>query len=371
VSTSKITLNGRSYDAITGNMLTPDSAHKIKQAAKSLINDITPSAHHGSSPAPVATPLSHPYPQKALQKPLAKKRATHSLKAHRPQPSKTLARRGVKKPLPLSSKAKARVQPAVDSAFTLAKTHAAPLTSYAKVNAERLQRASHTHPSKLISHFKDSAHPEPVQPRLNPLAVQPAKQPQAVEAVAKPTQSATQKQFDAVLRGATSHTQPAVKPARQKKRFGNFSNRFVAIIVAAVAVIIVGGFVFTQNAPQIDTRLASLHAGFSVSLPSYQPVGFAFVSHVQASPGKAVVSYRSTTNQGEFSIAQQTTNWNDQTLHAYVASTGQSLQTWQDKGRTVYLYGTNLTWVSDGIWYQITNNANLSPTQLLDIATSM
>jgi hypothetical protein len=151
----------------------------------------------------------------------------------------------------------------------------------------------------------------------------------------------------------------------------NFSDRSVTLIVAVVAVIVIGGFVFTQNVPQIATRLASLHAGFAVSLPSYQPAGFAFIDHVQASPGEATVSYRSTTDNGEFSIAQQTSNWNDKTLHAYVASTGLASQVWQDRGRTVYLYGSDMSWVSNGIWYQINNHAGLSPTQLLDIATSM
>jgi hypothetical protein len=320
-----------------------------------------------ATPPPRATPSSHHHTPAVPEKVKTKARTTHPLQAHQTQASKTLARKAVSKPQPHSSKAKARVQPALDSVSALSKRHA-PLTSYARVSADRLRRANHTPPSTLIHHFTSPAHTEAHQPTIQPVAVQPHV---VVREAPQPALSAHQQHLDHALRSATSHTQPAIKPARRRRRVINFSNRSVALIVAVVAVVVVGGFVFTQNVPQIDTRLASLHAGFAVSVPSYQPAGFAFVDHVQASPGQATVSYRSTTDDGQFSIAQETSNWNDKTLHAYVASTGLSTQAWQDRGRTVYLYGSNMTWISNGIWYQISNHADLSSTQLLDIATSM
>lgn len=360
MSTDIIKLNGRSYNASTGKIIGEGPFHQQVTAAltKHSISDIVEATH------PATTLAAAPQAQlrKTLHTTKKSDRTPSHLKAHHQQPAKTLARFAVKQP---AAATKARhVQTAVDSSVKLHKSHP-PVKPSRSINAARLQRAAQAQHSHLVQRFNKAA--EPLRPKLQALSVQPTKQ-SAVSA-RQATAKSHERRVETVLRHATSHQHAAVRYS--KKRFSRVSNRFIAISVAILAVILVGVFVLSQNLPQIDVRLASIRAGFPLVLPSYQPAGFAFMSHVAVDPGKATLVYHSTSDSREFSITQQTSNWNSETLQAFVASTAQPLQAWPDKGHTVYLYGNHLTWVTQGVWYQITNHADLSSTQLLNIATSM
>jgi hypothetical protein len=359
---SSIEINGRKYDALTGLPL--GAIHK--PITGKVISDIA-KPHH--KPAPVMHPTQPSVAAAKKPATTSKAKATARpighLKAHKPEAAKTLVRFAVKKPQPSSSKAFVRVHtPIGSSAVTQHHTTHKPVL---RADSDRLARSRMAPASHLIQHFsKESAHP--IVPNVAPIKV---KSPEVGHSIATTNtkRSPQQEQFEQALRSATSHNQKILRRPRQ--HLVRFSNRFVAVSVGVIAIIIIGGFVLTQNMPQIDVHLASMHAGFQAQLPSYQPAGFAFMSHVQAATDKIVLSYHSTTDERQFSIAQQVSTWSDHTLHAYVASTGQPLLTTQDNGHNVYLYGNHLTWVNNGVWYQITNHADLSYPQLLNIATSM
>jgi hypothetical protein len=55
-----------------------------------------------------------------------------------------------------------------------------------------------------------------------------------------------------------------------------------------------------------------------------------------------------------------------------VASAGKSYQALQRDGQTVYVFSDNsAVWVSGGILYQLNGQANLSTSQVLDLAGSV
>jgi hypothetical protein len=120
-------------------------------------------------------------------------------------------------------------------------------------------------------------------------------------------------------------------------------------------------------------KVAAARAGFSASMPGYSPSGFAFKGPVQYSAGQVVVSFKSNTDDRNFKLTQQTSSWSsDSLLNNYVAAGGKEYQTYQDRGRTIYIYdGSNATWVNGGVWYQIEGNADLSSDQLVRIASSL
>ncbi len=58
-------------------------------------------------------------------------------------------------------------------------------------------------------------------------------------------------------------------------------------------------------------------------------------------------------------------------LTNHVLTNKQPFQTFQDAGKTIYIYeDSKATWVNGGVWYQINGNASLTSDQLLRIANS-
>lgn len=355
---------GRISDVITGKAannpqpaaLTPPQAAKVIADIRLPRGVANSTLHH----KPQTDKMRLPKPAVAL-KPAPAKHRVHHIHAHPTQTAQTLMRRSVQKPAMLQMP-RLKVRAPVDSTFALMR-HKHTVGKTATLDIARQKRAAAIPKSAAVQRFRqvipaagfETAPDRPVAARPEPGPVASAP-------------NGYHKHIEHALVTAQSHKQTVPKDSRRSVRF---SNRFVAVTVAIVAAVVIGGFLLTQSLPQIDVSLASMHAGFQANLPSYQPAGFAFMSHVEAQPGNVTISYQSVTDSRHFSVTQQTTNWNDATLKAYIASTGLTARSWQDQGHTLYLYGNHLSWLANGIWYQITNQARLSSAQLLNIAASM
>lgn len=125
--------------------------------------------------------------------------------------------------------------------------------------------------------------------------------------------------------------------------------------------------------PNISLRYAVARSGVAANLPGYQPAGFALNSRIKYNPGQVVLSYQSNSDDRNYTITQSESNWNSDTLMSnYVATKTEQPQRYEDKGRTIYLYGeSNATLVSNGVWYDIKGDAKLTSDQLIRIATSL
>jgi hypothetical protein len=293
----------------------------------------------------------------------------HHLKAHLPEKTKTLARLGVHKPGPSSTKALVRVHAPVDSAFTVIKQKPAKLSK--RIDPNRLNRAKSIEPSYLVRHFNPDKVSEIHKTIIKPLPVrkqalnsQPLTTSQAIDAVRQPKPN--QRRFEKIMQQAHSHEQAPVS----LKRHGHKKRR-LTILVVALLVMLSGGILLARNLPGIDINLASMHAGFTAKLPGYEPTGFSLIDHIKASYDQVTLTYHTSTNGRNYSVSQQVSNWDSQTLVNFINSTGEPMQSWQNHGNTIYKYGDHLTWVSGGVWFQIINHANLNDQQLLKIAGSM
>lgn len=341
MGSSTIELNGKKYDAKTGRIVTDAPTTKVVKKSVQPKGGMIMDGVSKMKPARENT-VTNP--------------------AHRTlEKSKTLMRPAVKKPViknDISASPKKHVQ------------HDAHTQS-------RALRAKHSAKSPLIKRFHT---PSTVTKKHEPLAVAQPKaahkpKAQATSAAKASATPAKANIFEQAIQGASSHLQEFDHKTLKKKgalhRVG-FKHKGANIAALSVAGLLLFGFFAYQNKPSIEMKVAATRAGVQANMPDYKPAGYG-AAGVKQEPGKVSVSFRSRTDDKAFTLTQQASNWNSASLLANtVAQTNTPYQTYQDEGKTVYIYNnSNATWVDGGIWYQIEGNASLTSDQLLRIANSL
>ncbi len=370
-SKSYIELNGQLYDTTTGKLVTPATTAKQATAA----------------PKKKTKPVQHidglvRKPQKATTRTTQPNTVSH----RNAQKSTTLMRSAVKKP---STPAKLHTKSKQITSNDKNKITASPKNSLFSLKPGRAIRAKQNSQSSLISKFGKTT---TIRPEA--LAVKEAPKPSDVappikaykNTTASPVSHASPKKLSAnhqsrdVFQEALDKlADPKIvhpkKPSISQRvsRKLHVSPRVVNFAVLAIVAVLVSTFVAYQNIPGVAMRIAATRAGFSASLPSYKPAGYAMNGHIKYQPGEIKVNYKSNSNNREFSVVQKNTSWNSESLlENYIASSGFNYQTIQSNGRTIYVYdGNKATWVDGGVWYNIDGQSNLNSDQLLRIAKSL
>lgn len=344
-----IELNGKRYDARTGKVVTGPTV--VKPGSKPVAAKAGGSID-GFSRRPKAAPRS---------------RTTATAVHRKTEKSKTLMRNVVKKPV--ASKPKA-------AAPTVRKARP---SVHVDIDPKRITRAKSVRKSPLVSKFGGSQ--KAVRPVTAALPVKSAPaEPPALKThgkadIAKRT-SVHQKAIQTALDEATSHKQPKAKKTTRRQRLSRklkVSNRTINIAAASLAIMLLTGFVAYQNIPNLSMQLATARAGVNGTLPGYQPSGFGLAGPIQYQSGQIVLNYASRSDDRQFKVSQSATQWNSETLQEnFLAAAQKTYQTFQNSGKTIYIYDDNsATWVDGGVWYQIEGNSALSSDQLLRMAASM
>lgn len=384
VAKNTIELNGKRYDAATGELLADGPAAAPRQTARTIDGIISADRH--AKPA-AHKPVKTPAPRPAAVMDIRSRRksggkAAQALSAHRPQPAATLMRTVVHrpdlKPVRSSIKLSAPLKPPIPGRDGLSPPLARALAeiklSVSRVDPERLARAKRIARSQLVSRYGNIRQPGVLQrSHANHVAATSTSHAAARTPISPGTgqrrrqPAAGQDIFTRALSQARSHEQ-VYQPPRAHKRH----RRLSSAAAAGLTVLLLAGFIAYQNVPNITMRLASSRAGFHASLPAYQPSGFS-VGHFAYSPGMVAVNYHSNSDNRQFSVTQKVSAWDSQALlNAVVATRDRPYQSYEQAGRTVYIYGNGTaTWVSGGIWYTVTANGSLSTRQLLHLASSM
>lgn len=372
-----IEINGKRYDARSGQPM-PHAG----RSAKSIDGVVRAGTAQPQKPTPVAKPSVI-----TATKPVAKQ--SHPVAAHgktqRPAASKTLMRQVVKKPAHTHT-SKLKIQPRTDVLAVQPDISVLPKRSAYALDSKRERRASAIARSKLISRFGEVrmqqavlASPAPDASVVAATSVVTLPSPaMPIKKVPAPRAHRGQRSMDVfqkALAHATSHEQKplhASKYERYHKKHRKPVARLASVSSAALAVVLVGGFLAYQNAANVTLRLASAKAGFAASLPAYRPSGFG-VGKLAYSSGNVTINFHSHSDDRSFALNEKPSNWDSDTLlNEFVASQSSTYQTVQTAGRTLYIYGdNNATWVNNGVWYQVDNNNGLSTKQLADIAASM
>lgn len=334
---SIITINGRSYSADTGLLLNMPPAPLTLTHAKPVI--------------PVVAKVS--------------RQPAKSATRHSPHPSHTLMRHAVKKPA--AAKRHLKAQGHTDALAPQPYSQVALKPSARQLDHTRLRKARRIPQHKLVSHFSAAVfsgdgHAMLVQAR--PHAAPPPKT--VHHAHPHHTSRSTADMLDQALRHAVSHTETYHAPAHPK-----LSRRRMKVGGAVLSIAVVGLFVL-HSVPTIRLHLASATAGFTATMPDYQPAGYR-LGQLDYRTGEVAVKFNSNSDSRSYAITERRSPWDNQTLlDKFVAPADQAYETVSAAGRTVYLYGErNATWIDDGIWYHVQTDNALSSNQLVQLASSM
>lgn len=332
-----IELNGKRYDAVTGEMVAAPPAHSQQK----------------TKPAPV-----HQRNVDGFARPV------RPLAAHKAERSKTLARKTVTQP-------KAAPKQAAAAAKHVDVAH----PRHPSVVPKKVVKAAHVQKSPMVKRFN-----EVVSTKAPAFASQGSQHLAAItapiRAISDPASVATNHNpLAAGLFNARSHEEPEVRREHHYKRIArrlHVSPHVVSTGALMVAVLLLGGFFALQNMAGLNMRVASARSGVKGSLPTYQPAGFTLNSKISYKPGEIALKYRSNSDSRNFQLIQTTSNWNSTSLlENFVAVNHPNYQTVMPKGKTVFLYDNNATWVDSGIWYRVEGDSKLNSDQLQNIANSL
>lgn len=313
-------------------------------------------AAHTAKPAAIAAPAKA---KPAVTRPSAK----HGM-GRKPQPSKTLVRHAVSKPVFETPESTAEHE----------------IHSRTPENL-RLKRAQSVPKSRVISRFGNLSQPDPIPQKVTQLAVKQPPEPEHKKTAHHHTpahhvpESAAETHFKKALESANAHEKHAVKKPKTRRiahKLG-LGRKGMRVATASLALLLLAGFFAYQNIPNISMQIASSRAGFSAQMPGYTPAGFGVSGPMQYGPGYVAVNFASRSDDQNFKVTQRVSSWNSEALaDNFLAKNDKQYQAFEDKGRTIYVYdGGNATWVNGGVWYQIEGNTNLKNDQLVDIASSM
>lgn len=355
-----IEINGRIYDARTGDLIEGQQPKKAKVATAAaatgskkstqFIDGIQRRSTTTATPKNTTSRSTPTTPAAKKPEPITRSKAPQA--TTKPKRSLTLRREAVSAPIFATSKDLVNEKP-------VAKTP----SIVKKIDPQRVARAKQITRSSAIHRFGvtpiDSSPKSREQPTVEKkvLPVPPAKTtaPTAPKEVAtKTTPTKTKRSLFRRKRTAAKH---------KILRHGS---------TALVALLLVG-YVTYLNVPGISMKVAAHRAGFAAHLPSYKPSGYSLQNPINYSPGQVTISFHSNTDDRHFSLQQQPSSWDSEALKEnFVALQDKNYQTFQDRGLTIYIYNdTNAAWVNNGEFYNIKgNNAQLDAQQLLEVATS-
>lgn len=167
-------------------------------------------------------------------------------------------------------------------------------------------------------------------------------------------------------------TKADTKPFKAKTKKQQKTSRRFSIISTSFALVLLGGYFTYLNMPSLSVRVAAAQAGIEATYPTYRPAGYRLNGPVAYTDGEVNMKFTSNAGPQSYQISQKKMNWDSSAVEQDVnQKTSGSYTTSTASGLTIYLYGTNASWVNGGILYTLSGDAPLSSEQVDRIATSM
>lgn len=340
-----ITINGRTYDAVTGLPIAqPEPAHSAKPSApkqqhhKRAFSDIGPAENRILSPHEVhaAAQAMHVTTQK----------------------SQTLYRKALKRP----------TLEAVTAAPQKQHERSPMVSRFATVHPELGQNAAE--PKVSATAAEDPIKPATPHPTVSK-ALQNHPLFQKAVQQQQPQLSGTDLK-EQLIKERLAEVGEAPAKKEKKQNWLNRQPRLVTILSSTLALLILGGYLTYITLPSISLKVAASRAGVNASMPEYKPDGYSLDGPITYSPGEVVISYKSNTNESGYKLTQKASNWDSQAvLDNFVSKQTDNYLTFQERGITVYTFSNKAAWVNGGILYTVDGNAALSSDQVLRVATSL
>ncbi len=160
-----------------------------------------------------------------------------------------------------------------------------------------------------------------------------------------------------------------------KKSFmGQFRVGRVMLVLTctAAAVFAIVSFV-NLNMPDISLRVAAMQTGIEASYPNYVPRDFT-LSDIASEENKVTLTFNNGATGESFSLVEEKSSWDSNALqNNYVKNEyPETYSTIREQGLTIFVDGSNATWVNGGVLYKLTAaNDTLTKKQIKTIATSL
>lgn len=353
-----VTINGRKYDAHTGLPVSDDHARTTRASLRGATP--TPVA---ATPAPAkksSTPAAHQVHRKAqrsqtLNRKFTKKPATQTVKGSTPQSHTVVHHSGPR--IDGIKRAKPAVSSPTRATLAMQKKHALAL----KPTNRPVHRAATSTPQ--------------TQPAEAPMAHPVVERAHKAQAAKKATPQQTLPSASVIKQAAINEAlENAPKHhAKQHKRGVSRTQKLAGIVCGCAALVLFGGYLTYLNVPNLSVRVAAAQAGIDASYPGYQPDGYRLNGPVAYSDGEVQIEFAANTSEAGFTLNQSASSWDSSALlENYVREkSDDEYSISQEKGLTIYNYGSNAAWVSGGILYTIDGDAPLSPDQIRKIAVSI
>ncbi len=371
-----IALNGKIYDVVTGAFTgkLPDFSKIHKPTSK--IKSAQKQGHSKTIDGVVIPDKAHNHKPHSKAQSHSRHSSRH-LTHRQPQHAKTLMRSTVKKPV--------LAKPTVKKVSGPIASTQATSSGISGRSVQRARRATLVKKSKDVVRFATAQ--SQVVKRMVPLSVKSPGHSRSgkhrsstssaatAEVIAKPFIRAKSSSFAKHPKISEVRPIEAKKPKVASKSLTKKITplkKSTKIILSLIIVILLAATLVWYFLPELKIRFASIQAGFSASLPTYQPAGFNRQA-INYKNGEVTLEYKSSSNNRGFAIKQTASSWNSETLLANIVKPKQKpYQSYQEQGKTIYIYdGANATWVSGGVLYQVAGNSNLNNNQLLNIANSL
>jgi hypothetical protein len=231
---------------------------------------------------------------------------------------------------------------------------------------------------------KFAPHPSGVQPSPAKMDIKPTPHPIVAKAHQQQTQAKQQQQVAAtaapkpskVIKQEAIQQAIAQAPDRQtaeKQQPKKKRSKFFSLASAGLALLLLGGYFTYLNMPSLSVRVAAAQAGVDASFPGYHPDGYSLNGPVAFSDGEVSLKFAANGGTHDFTITQSKSSWDSSAVFEnYVKEkAGENYITYSERGLTIYTFGGNAAWASDGILYTINGDAPLSGDQIRRMATSL
>jgi hypothetical protein len=184
-----------------------------------------------------------------------------------------------------------------------------------------------------------------------------------------------ERMLDEALTRADAHKQALKYQAARHfwQKPGFFSKRrWLKLSVLALIVLGASLFVAWQKVPQLSLKLAGMRAHVDALMPDYKPAGYAVSGPAKAINNTVAIQYASAEDKSKiYTVQEQPSNQTSTSLIADSSPADQPVQTAEANGIPIIIIKNKVKCVSNGIETTVTNKANLSPDELLNIAKSI
>jgi hypothetical protein len=347
---STVEVNGTSYDARSGKMLSPKKLmNKSYGSSKKLVDGFVVAGHHQAKKV-------RDMPAKALPK------AENLHK--RAQQSTTLMRHAVKKP---TAQTTHETEPAKRPSHNVPahrQGRAKTVERHAQVNRfgfmpnrAKTDRAKPTEVIKVEASYRDQAIAPPRPPSM----------------VTSASHKKLEQLLDEALVQADAHKNMMKRTGRVRRfKALDMVPRWLGITSAIIIIIAVAFWLLWQNLPAVAVHVAAARAHVNAAVPTYTPEGFSMAKRLEYNQGAVTLQFKDKSDKS-FTLTQKASDLNSAALPSGYLPAKQTVQTSMIGGTTVYIYGdqNNAAWVNHGVLYKLNNSAGLPADQVLKIVQGL